>query len=267
MSKLGEWELVARFGACDGAVLAFDPHCYSPGQDEGARTRLLLPGPAGEACVFLQRVRFGSGERRNAAVRVMLSEAPETSRDRWGEIIIDSELLAIAPAATLPLRWQVGGALNESSISISVMNRMQTAVEARRAAELLQADGFTLSHERDWLYCFTRPLSNADIERAGRLLQQSGVPGSVHAVRQHSEALIWRQVDEFSVALLDDRCAPYLAAFEAGWGDGTYEWYALYNGDAVIGFESRTDRGLTPLSGRKTTSAEVTFSLCARSVR
>lgn len=234
------WELVGRLETEDGAIMVFDPSYYHPSYTDPQHTYdITLQGRTGYVKVLLERVRVSANDWRNAAVKILFFDELETNRESIGNVDVDSGTLAVAPASLLPKRWMVGGEYSESSIWIEFMDKDERNVEGKRAAELLSANGFKVNHEYDWLYTFTEPFSDAEIERANTLLRSNGIRGSVNTVVHHSTALIRKQLAQNYVALLDDNSAPYLIAFESGWGDGTYDWFVLKNGEKTIGFISQ----------------------------
>jgi len=234
------WELVARLEPQDGAIIVFDPSYYHPNySDPDHIYDITLQGQAGYASVFLERLRLNADHSRNATVKIMFSDEPETHRDIVGDVGVDSATFAVASASLLPKHWKVGGEYSESSIWIEFMDEEERNAEGKRAAELLSANGLKVKHDHDWLYRFAGPLSDADIERVNSLLKDAGVRGSVNTVVHHSTALIREQLAENYVAVLDAESVPYLVAFESGWGDGAYDWFTLKNGEKIIGFISQ----------------------------
>lgn len=234
------WELIGRFKTEDGILIVFDPSYYHPNYcDPDHIYDITLQGQPGYASVFLNRLKVGPNDWRNAAVKVLFSDEPEVSRERVGDVGVDSATLAIAIASFLPKRWMVGGELSQSSIWIEFMAEDEREAEGKRAAELLLANGFKVEHESDWLYRFAEPLSNEGIERANALFRNAGIRAAVNTVVHHSTALIRKQLAENFVAVLDNELEPWLIAFESGWGDGTYEWFALKSGEMAIGFISQ----------------------------
>jgi len=234
------WELIGRFNTEDGALLVFDPSYYHPKYSDPHHIYdITLQGQPGYASVLLERLRVGPNDWCNAAVKVLFSDEPETSRERVGDVSVDSATLAIAIASVLPERWMVGGEHSVSSIWVEFMAENEREAEGKRAAELLLANGFKIKHDSDWLYSFTEPLSSEEIERANALFENAGIPASVNVVVHHSTALIHKQLADNFVAVLDNELDPWLIAFEPGWGDGTYEWFALRRGEVTIGFISQ----------------------------
>lgn len=237
------WELIGRFKTEDGRLIVFDPSYYHPDySDPDHIYDITLQGQPGYASVFLNRLKVGPNEWRNAAVKVLFSDEPEVSevsRERVGDVGVDSATLAIAIASLLPKRWMVGGEQSESSIWVEFMAEDERKAEGKRAAELLLANGFKIEYESDWLYRFAEPLSNEEIECANALLRNAGIRASVNTFVHHSTALIRKQLAENFVAVLDNELEPWLIAFESGWGDGTYEWFALKSGEVTIGFISQ----------------------------
>jgi hypothetical protein len=234
------WELIGRFKVEDGMLIVFDPSYYHPNySDPDHIYDITLQGPPGYASVFLERLRVGPNDWRNAAVKVLFSDERGASRERVGDVGVDSATLAIAIASLLPKCWMVGGQHSDNSIWIEFMAEDEREAEGKRAAELLLANGFKVKHDSDWLYRFTEPLSNEEIERANALFRNAGIRASVNTVVHHSTALIHKQLADNFVAVLDNELEPWLIAFESGWGDGTYEWFALKSGEVTVGFISQ----------------------------
>ncbi len=234
------WELIGQFKTEDGALLVFDPSYYRPNySDPDHIYDITLQGQPGYVSVLLERLRVGPHDWRNAAVKILFSDEPETSRERVGDVGVDSATLAIAIASLLPERWMVGGEHSVSSIWVEFMAEDEREAEGKRAAELLLANGFKVKHNSGWLYSFTEPLSNEEIERANALFEDAGIRASVNVVVHHSTALIHKQLADNSVAILDNKLDPWLIAFVSGWGDGTYEWFALKSEEETIGFISQ----------------------------
>jgi len=234
-----EWQLVARLEVDDGKLLVFDPAYYNPDWVNPDHTYdIALEGPPGEASIYLQRVNLGSGDWRNSAVKIQFFESLETSREKVGEVGVDSATLAIAIGSILPNRWHVGGVCSESSIWIEFLEDRERIAEGRRAAEVLSNAGFRIKQDKDddWLYRFSDPIDDTGIKRANELLKDSGIRGEVNTFVHHSTALITEQLNTRFVATLDDEANPYLVAFESGLGDGIYDWFALKDGNRTIGF-------------------------------
>lgn len=235
------WELIGQIETQDGEIIVFDPWYYHPDYGTGDEIyQVTLQGPAGGADVFLERIEIDVDHWRNAAVKILFfDDVPETRGEKIGQVSVDSAMLDVASKSSHQERWMVGGALSQSSLYIRLMDKEKRNAEGKRAADLLAANGFQLAHKHDWLYGFTRSLSNEDIERANALLQEASIGGMVNTVVHHSLALIRTQLNQRHVAVLDADAQPYLVAFESGWGDGTYDCFELKSEDRTIGFLSQ----------------------------
>ncbi len=233
------WELAATLEASDGVFVVIDPCYYVPDYvDPDHIYDITLEGPVGPAAVFLEWLRISEKDRRVATIRVVFSDELETSRAQVGKVGVDSATLAIAAASQLPKRWKVGGELSRSSVWIDFMDKQIRAWEGKRAAELLSENGFKMKHDHDWNHKFVEPLSDQEIRRANDILRVAGMRASVNTFVHHSTTIIRQQITDSHIAILDGKSCPYLVAFMSGWGDGTYEWFALRSGEKVVGFIS-----------------------------
>jgi hypothetical protein len=196
---------------------------------------VVVEVPVSKIAVQALLIRYPEGGQRIARIGLFFGEPPPDSRQRLGEVGVDSATVVLVDPAAVAQYWKNVGPERLGWVGIPGGERLARLI-ARRFALTPRFNGL------NWE--FEDPISESLEEQIREYLKT--VPGYDGFAYVFFHVKTWNTHDQIREAMsgrgwcefvLDEASGASLFALPSGFGDGTYQVEGLYRSGQLIGVE------------------------------